>query len=347
MSTALLAARDRAIYRGLRFVERSTRDPSAALGLGSALLYSLSFMATTALDSEVRSYARQLALRSYRYWRWYWPDLPSDADADTVSEFVHACGAAERLGVRLPRLKRRLLAAARRFPATEYLWFDPRNEPPPADVPEPCPCGATSPRRSRRCRNTDCATPLEKMSSMRLWTLSLTSAFCGDRSGVPFGISYEQVMRWLPEMRDYAGPRRGEADFYDSVYAVSHVVYTLNDYGVWLLDPRLLPHEFTYLVEHLEPALQIGDPDMIGEFLDSLRAFGLDNDDPHIAAGIEFLVHSQNRDGSWGPQVAGAEYHSFHATWAALDGLRDFNWRGYGLSYPRLAPALARWAKRS
>jgi hypothetical protein len=184
------------------------------------------------------------------------------------------------------------------------------------------------------------------MSRLRLWTLSLTSVFCGDRGGVPFGISYEEMMRWLPRMRAYHPPSRGVADFYDSVYAISHVVYTLNDYGVWLLDPRLLPHEFEYLTTHLGAALQLGDPDMVGEFLDSLRAFGLDGDDAHIAAGIEFLVATQNRNGSWGPQGEGAEYPRFHATWAALDGLRDFAWRGYGLSYPRLAPALIRWARQ-
>lgn len=346
MAVKLLVARDRAVYRGLRYVERNTRHPAAILGLGSASLYALSFMATTALDSEVRSYARQLALRSFRLWRWNWPDLPDKPDADTVSEFVHACGALERLGLRFPRLKRRVRAASRKFATTEYLWFDPHREPPPADVPEVCCCGASSPRRRRRCVNPECGSALERMSRLRLWTLSLTSVFCGDRNGVPFGISYEEMMRWLPRMRDYQGPGRSVASFYDSVYAISHVVYTLNDYGVWLLNPRLLPHEFEYLIDHLDAALAVGDPDMVGEFLDSLRAFGLGNDDAHIAAGIEFLVATQNRDGSWGSQEEGAEYPRFHATWAALDGLRDFAWRGYGLSYPRLAPALARWARR-
>ena len=345
MTTTLLRARDRAIYRGLCYVERNTRRPDAILQLGSALLYALSFMATTALDWRVRSYARQLALRSFRYWKWTYPDLPPDLDADTVSEFVHACGALERLGLRFPRLKPRLRAAAKRFDTTAYLWFDPRLEPPPADVPELCPCGATSPRRRRRCINAECGSALGRMSRLRLWTLSLTSVFCGDRNGVPFGIGYEDMMRWLPHMRRYRGPNRDVAAFYDSVYAISHVVYTLNDYGVWLLDPRLLPHEYEFLTRHLGAALAIGDPDMVGEFMDSLRAFGLDNDDAHIEAGVEFLVASQNRDGSWGAQEAGMEYPRFHATWAALDGLRDFAWRGYGLSYPRLQPALKRWAR--
>jgi hypothetical protein len=273
--------------------------------------------------------------------------LPSQPDADTVSEFVHACGALERLGVRFARLKRRLRAVSRRFSTTEYLWFDPHREPPPADVPECCGCGMMSPRRKRRCANPDCGEALVPMSRMRVWTLALTSVFCGDRNGVPFGVTYEEMIRWLPRMRRYRDPKRGVEGFYDSAYAISHVVYTLNDYGVWLLDPRLLPHEFEFLVDYLPSALAVGDPDMVGEFTDSLRAFGLDNEDAAIEAGVEFLIQSQNRNGSWGPIVAGAEYPRFHATWAALDGLRDFAWKGYGLSYPRLAPSLTRWARQS
>lgn len=346
MTTSLLAARDRAVYRGLRYVERTTRTPVGAASLGSALLYALSFMATTAADAYVRAYARRLALRSYAFWKWNQGRLPDDAGADTICEFVHAIGALERLGVRFPALKRRLRRAARRFEASAYLWFNPEREAPPTDVPEPCACGATNPRRTRRCVNPDCRSKLEPMSPLRLWTLSLTSAYCGDRNGVPFGVEYEDMMRWLPQMRCYQPLRRGVAPFYDSVYAISHVVYTLNDYGIWLLDPRLLPHEYEFLVEHLESALAVGDPDMVGEFMDSLRAFGLDHDDAHVAAGLEFLIASQNRDGSWGTQEPDLDYPRFHATWAALDGLRDFAWRGYGLSYPRLAPSLARWARR-
>ena len=98
MTTSLLAARDLALYRGLRYVERTTRTPVGAASLGSALLYALSFMATTAADPNVRSYARQLARRSYAYWRWNSGHVPDDADADTISEFVHAIGALERWG---------------------------------------------------------------------------------------------------------------------------------------------------------------------------------------------------------------------------------------------------------
>ncbi|MCP3139483.1 hypothetical protein [Pyxidicoccus xibeiensis] len=345
MKRSLLMARDRALYRGLAFLERETRRPERLAAFGSALLYSLSFMATTSRDATVRAYTRQLALRSFRAWQAYWPGQVEAHDADTVSELVHAYGAAERLGLRFPRLKRELLALSRRFPASDYLWFDPNHEPPPTNVPETCACGWSNPRGRRRCVNPECRARLSRMSPLRLWTISLTAAFCGDRNGVPFGVRYERMMRWLPHMRGYAHPRRGVGGFYDSAYAISHVVYTLNDYGVWLLDPRLLPHEFEYLTTHLEAALEVGDPDMVGEFLDSLRAFGLDNEDPHVAAGIGFLVETQNRDGSWGERDGALDYTRFHATWAALDGLRDFAWRGAGLSFPRLAPSLRRWAR--
>src|SRR5512134_3490243 len=93
MTTALEAARDRAIRRGLGYIERSTRTPEGVQGVGSALLYALSFMATTALDWNVRSYSRALARRSFHMWRWVRGELPGTPDADTISDFVHALGA--------------------------------------------------------------------------------------------------------------------------------------------------------------------------------------------------------------------------------------------------------------
>jgi squalene cyclase len=64
----------------------------------------------------------------------------------------------------------------------------------------------------------------------------------------------------------------------------------------------------------------------MGEFLDSLRAFGLDFSDRLIRTGIEYLLASQNRDGSWGEQAGVSTYARYHPTWTAIDGLRDYRW---------------------
>jgi hypothetical protein len=91
----------------------------------------------------------------------------------------------------------------------------------------------------------------------------------------------------------------------------------------------------------------MGDPETTGEFLDSLRSFGLTTDHPLIRTGIEYLLSTQNADGSWGCTEEEDIYARYHPTWTAIDGLREYAWQGLGLSFPRLEPLLLAWAKDS
>jgi hypothetical protein len=182
------------------------------------------------------------------------------------------------------------------------------------------------------------------MSAMRAWFLCFTSAYCAARLGVPLGPHYTDEIALIPTMRRYRSPRSGSTAFYDSVYGITHIVYTLNDYGRFLLSPHWLPVEYNFLAEHINDAVSLGDPDMVGEFLDTLRAFGLPASEPGLRYATDFLLDSQNPDGSWGAREGNIDYRRFHATWAAIDGLRDFRWKREGLAFPQLQKKLVSWA---
>jgi hypothetical protein len=112
----------------------------------------------------------------------------------------------------------------------------------------------------------------------------------------------------------------------DVVYAVTHLIYTLNDYSRFRLLPAWLPQEFDYLRAHLQRPIDADDPELLGEFMDCLRAFGLTDSDPGIAAGVEYLLTHQNVDGSWG-DIQGTDVHKrYHTTWTAIDALREYQW---------------------
>jgi squalene cyclase len=64
----------------------------------------------------------------------------------------------------------------------------------------------------------------------------------------------------------------------------------------------------------------------MGEYLDSLRAFGIGFEDPAIRKGFEFLLSVQNHDGSWGDVHDPDIYGRYHPTWTSVDGLRDYRW---------------------
>jgi hypothetical protein len=148
-------------------------------------------------------------------------------------------------------------------------------------------------------------------------------------------------------MRPYPNrSRHGDGlDFYWSIYAVTHVVYTLNDYSAYQLSPSWLPDEYAFLKRNLTEAIKMEDPEALGEFLDCLKSFGLAENHPLIRKGLDYLLSCQNSDGSWGEPNADDIYVRFHSTWTAIDGLREYNWRGKRLSFQRLKPLLGEWAK--
>ncbi|MCU1264590.1 MAG: hypothetical protein JWM21_908 [Acidobacteria bacterium] len=332
-----------AVVRGVDFIYRIACVPENFTDYGSNLLYFFNFVASTSKDSELRKTARRMSKERFHHWHRDHRSLPRNPDADTLLDFVLGCHAAQRMGIRNSALKRRLAAAVPRFQAEEYLWFDPLTEPPPTDVPEGCDCGAANERGRKRCRG--CKRALEMMSRYRVWCVALTAAYCGECYGIPLGARYSEVLKWLPVMRPYRGREHDKnPDFFHAVYAVTHLVYTLNDYGVYQLSPRWLPDEYEFLKSSLGDAIALDDPDMVGEFLDSLMAFGLSFRHPSMRGGVEYLLSQQNPDGSWG-DPEGDVYTRYHTTWAVVDGLREYNWRGERLKFPRLKPLLERWAE--
>ncbi|MBI5866949.1 MAG: hypothetical protein HZB43_01435 [candidate division Zixibacteria bacterium] len=171
--------------------------------------------------------------------------------------------------------------------------------------------------------------------------MALTVAYCAETCDVELGGRYADALRWLPAMRPYElRAELSKSDFFDTAYAVTHIVYTLNDFGRFLLSPSWLPNEFEFLHDNLESAMVLHDPDLTGELLDTYRAFGVSDDDSKVMRAYDFLIESQNPDGSWGEWDWETVYSAFHATWAAMDGLREFSWKGPRLANPRLMKML-------
>lgn len=345
MSHFKLDARRRAVRRGLDFIYRLARKPQSFAAYGSDLLFCFFYFSYAPRSLSLRRAARRMGRQQAERWRRLHPRVPKRADASTIFTLIHGSYAADQLGVRDAAFKRQLREAATAFKANDFLWFDPRHEAPPTDAPAACACGEMNERGRRTCRA--CRRPLKMLSRYRVWYDALTTVYTADCCGVNLGVQFTDVFRWLPAMRPYPAPRgRAQADFYDAVYAVTHVVYTLNDYDRLRLDAGLLPDEADFLRACVAEALETDDTEMLGELIDSLDAFGLTDEDVLIREAIERLLARQNADGSWtNPEACDEVYGSYHPTWTAAGGLLDIRWRGEGLTYPELKPMLRRWAK--
>jgi hypothetical protein len=269
------------------------------------------------------------------------PVVPPDANADLVLDFVFVSYALGRLGLRDVAFNAQILTAAKQFSAQDLLGFNPVWEPPANDLPYPCNCGLKNQRGRTFCKQ--CRKRLEIQSRYRVWMEALANTYVGERCGILFGARYADVMKWLPALRPYpAGADQDQDVVRDAMFAVTHIVYTLNDYNTYSLSPRWLPQEFAYLKANVEAACVKHDSELLGELLDSLKTFGLRASHPVIMRGVRYLLEEQNEDGSWGDPDEENIRTRCHTTWTAIDGLRSYAWRGERLSRPEVKSMLKR-----
>ena len=345
MRNSKALARDQAIRRGLEFIYRTACDEENFEDWGHDYLGCFHCIASTSKDADLAKLARQIGQERARHWRRKNTAVPPDADANTIADLVFGTVAANHFGIRDKALKPQIRKAAANFTARDYFLFDPAIEPPPGDVPQDCQCGAENPRGRKTCSR--CKKRLKMLSRYGVYIDALTRSYFAERLGVRLGAPYRDVIKWLPAMRPYRGREDGDnPDFVSSIYAVTHVVYTLNGYSMYSLSPRWLPDEYEFLRTNLVEAIAMEDPETMGEFLDTLKSFGLTENHPLIRKGMDYVLATQNADGSWGDVDAEDIYQRYHPTWTAIDGLREYAWRGERLYFPRLMRTVGEMADK-
>ena len=297
-----LPVRLRAVSRALRLLYKLACRGSTFTKYGGHLLPAFFFIATTTGNAAIRRQARQMGRERARHWISRWNRTRRQLNARTVLAEVFASYAVEQFGIRHGRIRRELQTAVASYTPRELLGFDPQD-------------------------------PRIKYEA---WYCALFSTYFCERHGIKLGVRYIDVLNQLPKLRPY--PKPGTRNYHDSIYAVTHIVYTINYYNRSRLSPGLLPHEFTFLRASMPWALERAEADTIGEIIDSLAAFGVADTDPLMVKGRTFLLENQRADGGWGDEDD--DYGRFHSVWTGIDGLRDYAWRGGGISDPAIRRAL-------
>jgi len=324
--------RAQAIRRGLRFIYRLATAPKNFADYGDDFLWCFYTLSVTTADPWLKREAWRMGQERARQWRNDYRTLPARPSADDVASWAFGSHAADCLNVRDERLRRTLARAAVKFRPADFLYFDPARERIPRDMPQACErCERSNKRGRTHCRG--CGAKLKMFNRYEVLIDALITAYSGERYGVTLGASLADVTALLPALRPYRGPHADRRHI-DLVYMVTHVVYTLNDYGLYRLRPAWLPHEFAFLKSHLRRSIADNDPETTGEFLDTLKAFGLTEADPAIRAGMDFVLSRQHPDGSWGEGEEGDCYTPYHATWTAIGGLMDYAYRGESTCFP-------------
>jgi hypothetical protein len=311
-----LPVRLRAVSRALRLLYQLACRKATFAKYGGHFLLAFYFIATTTGNAAIRRQARQMGRERARHWVSRWNGTRRKLNTRTVLDEVFASYAAQQLGIRHDRIRRELQIAVARYTPRELLGFD---------LP---PHRAKSARRGPGLKNS--------RIKYEAWYCALFTTYFCERHGIALGVRYIDVLNQLPQLRPY--PKPGTRNYHDCIYAVTHLVYTLNDYNRSRLSPRLLPREFKFLKASMPWALERAEADTIGEIIDSLAAFGLADSNPLMVKGRAFLLKDQRRDGGWGDEDD--DYGRFHSVWTGIDGLRDYGWRGKGISNPLIRRAL-------
>ena len=300
-TTASQRARRLACLRGLRFIHLHSLDQENFEDWAGDYLWCFYCLSSTSRDAGLRALARELGAQGARRWMASQDALPGLADAGEVAYYVSLLHVSRLLGADNPRLSHHVRQGIPRFTARAYLGFDPMREPPP---------------------------PLPGRSRYDVWCDALVLTYTGEGFGAPLGAAYVDVLRWRRQMRPYRGAEGGaNPEFRDVVFAITHLIYTLNDYGRYRLSPEWLPEEFEFLRSNITDPLVAGDAELLGEFMDSLRCLGVAESDAALSGGMEFLLSSQNPDGSWGDAGESDPHARYHTTWTAMDALREYDWR--------------------
>ena len=339
-----IVSRETSIKRGLDFIYRVAGTTDCFDSYGNLLICCFALVGATSRDARLRQLARSRAQKLAQRWGRAHPLIPPDASPDLVLDFVLVRYALSRLGLRDVALNAQMRTAAKRFSAQDLLGFNPVSEPPASDLSYACDCGLKNQRGRTFCKQ--CRRRLEFQGRYRVWMRALASTYVSGRCGIFLGARYLDVLKWLPTMRPYpVGADENVELLRDAIYAVTHIVYTLNDYGTYRLRPSWLPREFAFLKANVASACERKDPEVLGELLDSLKAFGLRASHPLIMRGTGYLLAEQNEDGSWGDPDEENIRTRCHTTWTAIDGLRTYAWRGERLSRPEVKAMLKQLAR--
>ena len=82
-------------------------------------------------------------------------------------------------------------------------------------------------------------------------------AFYAERASINIGCGYADVLAKVATLRPYKS--HGELpweSYVDQAYLITHVVFTLNNWGELALEPELLPHEHLFIRENLGVAVR-------------------------------------------------------------------------------------------
>jgi len=126
--------------------------------------------------------------------------------------------------------------------------------------------------------------------------------------------------------------RNGTSDmrFYDTAYLATHIAYIPTGYGRYSIYVEDAPSLYRFLRENFYAVLQMGELDLVAEFVDLFRQYGCtERDDLQVRDGTRYLLKLFHGAGDrWmayrepyeRPKID--DYDAVHKAWTGMSGVR-------------------------
>lgn len=275
------AEKQQAITRGLDFLqnlgETMFRNEQLAAKHGPDILLPFYIPPATAIRAtEEERHALRVATRLANEWKARTArsacHLPLKVPPAQLLSLMQGCYSLQGLGMGDPALHAQLLDRAGALGAADFFRFDPTAGEPPTGVCEDCMCGARLPPNAAECHH--CRRPSVPMSQFDVWLEALVWSFHGCQMRIGLGACFFDVLKQVCTAFGRQYPRRKSLcvkDRHYLTYALTHVIYALNNFDERSLPASLFPPNVpAFMREQLVGAMKDDDPDLAGELLDCL-----------------------------------------------------------------------------
>jgi hypothetical protein len=312
---------------------------------------------------------RQTALHHVEELSQRWKNETYDVESlgdnlNEVLDSIMGIYALERVGIQHAIKTRTIKVVEKKeSPVSHYLGFDPRKDGPDAPYPSLCSnCGrANEPDPAKRRKCAHCSEDLFYPCMYSRFTTALTNAFYCQKTQHPIGAGVLQVLKHTKRLRPYRvhqdehsshkmkrGSNISWEDFDAQCQSVYNIVHCLSSYGELQLSPDLLPYEFEFLTNMQVHRIWRDEESVhhIGELLQCLKVFGVEDDHPLISKGMHALLRMQDTDAAWGDKDKDSIMVRYRYTNVAVLGLIYPNFRGYGPAFEEVLPLLRTWQQQ-
>uniref|UniRef100_A0A7S0EBI6 F5/8 type C domain-containing protein n=1 Tax=Hanusia phi TaxID=3032 RepID=A0A7S0EBI6_9CRYP len=239
----------------------------------------------------------------------------------------------------------------------ELLGFDPRQERLPLTKRTNCNnCTSANDDTSTRCRYCGWflrARPqYEDVTDALVWCyllqqlgIELDNTNISGSPDIAGPVRMHHVLSIYPQIYPYLPKGQLGTDlFKQQCYLITHLLFTLSRYGQLSLPQNMFRAEYMFLHENVSTAVELNDPELVGEFIDCLAILGASDRDVEMIRGRRFLLELEQTLGGRGrwTDTDAHFYRHYHTSWCAVTGLMQHTFKGEGPEFKQEWNAVAK-----